>query len=97
MRTWEWNKSIRFQTDLERKTFMTKNYKILTLLIVVSLALAGCDALSKSTPLPEGEKISEIQGAGHISPLANRPVYNVHGIVTAIKADGFYMQGPRSG
>ena len=73
---------------------MTKNFKILTLLIVVSLALAGCDALSKSTPLPEGEKISEIQGAGHISPLANRPVYNVHGIVTAIKADGFYMQDP---
>ncbi len=86
--------AIYLKTIIERKTLMIKRIKSLTILIIVSIALAGCDAFTKSTPLPEGEKISEIQGAGHISPLANRPVYNVHGIVTAIRADGFYMQDP---
>jgi len=64
----------------------------LFLLIVFLFLLVGCDALTPSTPLPEGETIAEIQGASHISPYANRPVYNVYGIVTVIKADGFYMQ-----
>ncbi|MBG0787233.1 MAG: nuclease [Anaerolineaceae bacterium] len=73
---------------------MTKHFKILTILVVISVVLAGCDALSKATPLPEGDKISDIQGAGHISPLKGRPVYNVHGIVTAVRADGFYLQDP---
>ena len=73
---------------------MTKIHRLLTVLIVAAFVLAGCDALTPATPLPEGETISEIQGAGHISPLKNRPVYNVHGIVTAIRADGFYMQDP---
>ena len=73
---------------------MTKYLKFLIMLLVVSVVLFGCDAFSKSTPLPEGDKISEIQGAEHISPLKNRPVYNVHGIVTAIRADGFYLQDP---
>ena len=73
---------------------MTKYLKFIVLLFVVSVILAGCDVFTKSTPLPEGEKISEIQGASHTSPLENRPVYNVHGIVTAIRADGFYLQDP---
>ena len=73
---------------------MRKHFKYLTLLMVISVVLAGCDVFVKSTPLPEGDKISEIQGAGHISPLKNRPVYNVYGIVTAIRADGFYLQDP---
>ncbi len=80
--------------DSERKTFMTKKIKVLTILVVISVILAGCDALSKATPLPEGDKISDIQGASHISPLKGRPVYNVHGIVTAVRADGFYLQDP---
>lgn len=66
--------------------------KVISLLIVFMVSISGCDLLTPATPLPEGESISEIQGAGHISPLENRPVYNVHGIVTAIRADGFYMQ-----
>lgn len=73
---------------------MKKNNKIFALLFVIASLLAGCDVFSAATPLPEGETISEIQGAGHVSPLKNRPVYNVHGIVTAIRADGFYMQDP---
>ena len=73
---------------------MTKYLKFIVLILVVSVILAGCDVFVKSTPLPEGEKINEIQGAGHTSPLENRPVYNVYGIVTAIRADGFYLQDP---
>lgn len=48
--------------------------------------------LETYTSVPEGKTIAEIQGNGHISPVKNRPVYNVHGIVTAIRADGFYLQ-----
>jgi hypothetical protein len=73
---------------------MKKHSKFFVLLFVVISLLTGCDVFSAATPLPEGETVSEIQGAGHISPLKNRPVYNVHGIVTAIRADGFYMQDP---
>ncbi len=36
--------------------------------------------------------ISEIQGAGHISPLNRKVVDNVFGVVTALKSDGFYIQ-----
>ncbi|MDY6873505.1 MAG: endonuclease/exonuclease/phosphatase family protein [Chloroflexota bacterium] len=73
---------------------MKKNHIIFVLLFTITFLLTGCNIFTAATPLPEGETISEIQGAGHISPLKNRPVYNVHGIVTAIRADGFYMQDP---
>ena len=39
-----------------------------------------------------GPTISEIQGAGHISTFENQEVNHVHGIVTVIRADGFYLQ-----
>jgi len=42
--------------------------------------------------IPDGDKISEIQGAGHISPYEGLEVQNVFGIVTVKRADGFYMQ-----
>lgn len=43
--------------------------------------------------------IAEIQGAGHISPLLSSAtgtaaVSGVHGIVTALASNGFYMQDP---
>jgi predicted extracellular nuclease len=44
------------------------------------------------TPLPVGETIAEVQGAGHISPFRSLVVSNVGGIVTVVKSDGFYMQ-----
>jgi uncharacterized protein len=40
----------------------------------------------------QGPAISEIQGAGHVSPIQDQEVSNVHGIVTVIRADGFYLQ-----
>jgi hypothetical protein len=72
-------------------TRQIKRYFGIMLLFVLML-VSGCDAFSPATPIPEGETIAEIQGAGHHSPLKGRPVYNVHGVVTAIRADGFYMQ-----
>lgn len=39
-------------------------------------------------------RISDIQGAGHISPYNGKTVSNVAGIVTAVAARGFYMQDP---
>jgi len=70
-------------------------HKICWLFILMTLImLPGCDRFNRTRVLPEGETISEIQGAQHHSPLENRPVYNVYGIVTAIRADGFYMQTP---
>lgn len=44
--------------------------------------------------IPEYLTISAIQGAGHFSPYVNQTVEGVHGIVTAIRADGFYIQSP---
>ena len=41
-----------------------------------------------------GKSIHTIQGEGHISPENNKSVNNVHGVVTAVRADGFYMQDP---
>jgi uncharacterized protein len=43
-------------------------------------------------PARDGHSISEIQGAGHFSPFEGQEVQNVHGIVTVIRADGFYLQ-----
>lgn len=41
-----------------------------------------------------GDRIHVIQGAGLRSPLEGDTVTNVSGIVTAFRADGFYMQDP---
>lgn len=56
--------------------------------------LSGCETKSPHTLLPPrgGETIAVIQGTGHISPYNNQPVDNIHGIVTAVRVDGFYLQ-----
>jgi hypothetical protein len=56
------------------------------------ISLVGCNGISSSTSLPEGDSIAGIQGAGHFSLYENREVNNVHGVVTVIRADGFYME-----
>lgn len=52
------------------------------------------DHLSADFELKEkfGTTISEIQGESHFSPFMNQKVEGVHGIVTMIRAEGFYMQ-----
>lgn len=52
---------------------------------------------STSTPAPTptpayGPSIHTIQGAGHISALNGETVKDVHGVVTVVKVDGFFMQ-----
>lgn len=44
------------------------------------------------TPTPMGDRIRDIQGGGHISPKVGQTVKNVNGVVTAVRADGFYIQ-----
>ena len=39
-------------------------------------------------------RINDIQGAAHLSPLRGQSVAAVPGIVTAVAANGFYMQDP---
>ncbi|MBD1824126.1 choice-of-anchor I family protein [Cyanobacteria bacterium FACHB-DQ100] len=39
-------------------------------------------------------RISDIQGAGHISSFNGKDVNNVQGIVTAVASNGFYLQDP---
>jgi uncharacterized protein len=41
-------------------------------------------------------RISDIQGASHLSPLNGQTVINVPGIVTAVAARGFYLQDPNA-
>ena len=60
------------------------------LILLVGLALwllGSAPATDTITP------ISEIQGAGHISPLVGQLVVT-HGIVTALRPSGFYLQNP---
>ncbi|MBO0932999.1 cellulose binding domain-containing protein [Fibrella aquatilis] len=41
-----------------------------------------------------GQRIHDIQGAAHISPLLGQTVNNVPGVVTGLRTNGFYMQDP---
>lgn len=54
----------------------------------VSVAITDNDA-------PPPLRIADIQGAGHISPKAGQGVLGVPGIVTALAANGFYLQDPQ--
>lgn len=44
------------------------------------------------TPTPPAVRIHSLQGAGHVSPRVGQSVVDVPGIVTAGRADGFYLQ-----
>ena len=41
-----------------------------------------------------GPPIHSIQGEAQVSPMNGDAVNRVHGVVTAVKADGFYLQDP---
>ena len=56
---------------------------------------AGCTVRVSVVPPPVAARIREIQGAAHLSPLEGQRVLNVTGIVTARRANGFYMQDPQ--
>jgi len=50
----------------------------------------------QSDPIEESQSITiaQIQALEHISPYRNQDVFEVRGIVTVEKSDGFYMQSP---
>jgi predicted extracellular nuclease/Ca2+-binding RTX toxin-like protein len=54
--------------------------------------VSTADATSADLILPV--RISDIQGASHISPFNGQTVNNVQGIVTAVASNGFYLQDP---
>jgi predicted extracellular nuclease len=55
--------------------------------------MAGNDTWTFSTVAPP-VAIHDIQGAAHISPKNGQNVSGVHGIVTALRTNGYYMQDP---
>jgi len=61
---------------------------------VVTTEIPANMTIREELKVPEGNLISEIQGAGHRSPLVSKTVSNVFGIVTTKRGDGFYLQDP---
>src|SRR5215213_10285252 len=61
-------------------------------LLLPSVAFPGPPNASPGPRLLQSPRIREIQGAGHISPVANTVVSGVTGVVTAKRAGGFFMQ-----
>lgn len=76
----------------------------ISLLICFMLLITACTRIFSPRNVQETQSIqpvsaistdhtiSQIQGAEHRSPFESLTVDNVRGIVTAIRADGFYMQ-----
>ncbi|MEB3337699.1 MAG: choice-of-anchor I family protein [Leptolyngbyaceae bacterium] len=60
-------------------------------LLVVAYEISNTVAVFSVNP---GTRISDIQGAGHTSPLVGQTVTAVPGIVTAVDSNGFYLQDP---
>ncbi len=72
-----------------------KFLKFFTLVVISILFSSGCSftGYSQSTQTSNyGQPIHTIQGETHTSPLNNQTVNDVHGVVTAVRADGFYLQ-----
>ena len=59
----------------------------------------GCHngELACSVPPPTDAEIWEVQGAGLVSPFAGKRVRITNNVVTAVFADGFFMQAPAPG
>ncbi|WP_293933894.1 lamin tail domain-containing protein [Iodobacter sp.] len=57
--------------------------------------LHTCGGVSPTpTPTPSSQRIHDIQGHAHRSPLENTMVSNVPGVVTLLASNGFYLQDP---
>ena len=54
----------------------------------------GDDFKTSFTTIAPPPRISEIQGASHVSPLLGQTVSGVSGIVTAKRSNGYYLQDP---
>src|SRR5215204_653029 len=63
-----------------------------TATLLPSVAFTDPPNASPGPRLLQSPRIREIQGASHISPLANTEVSGVNGVVTAKREGGFFMQ-----
>src|SRR5215218_1518812 len=86
---------------MSTRTARRRRYRIPLALCVLSAALLlpagaspGPSVAASHSHLFLSPRIREIQGAGHISPLDKTEVSGVNGIVTAKRANGFFMQDP---
>lgn len=61
---------------------------------VVGALISDDQALGTIHNDDTSHRIHEIQGAAHLSPLNGQAVFGVPGIVTAKRANGFYLQDP---
>src|SRR5215207_11103715 len=80
-------------------TARRRHYAILVALFGLSAALLLPSGASSGQPIAatnstfrQSPRIREIQGAGHFSPLDKTEVSGVNGVVTAKRANGFFMQ-----
>jgi predicted extracellular nuclease len=67
---------------------MTRHLVALSLLAVAGLGAAPAGAAAQV-------RIHDIQGAAHLSPLADTRVADVPGVVTAVAANRFFLQDPQ--
>src|SRR5215207_1309097 len=84
---------------MSTRTARRRRYRIPLALCVLSAALlllagasSGPSVAASHSHLFLSPRIREIQGAGHISPVANTEVSGVNGVVTAKREGGFFMQ-----
>ncbi|GAA2601271.1 endonuclease/exonuclease/phosphatase [Actinomadura fulvescens] len=70
----------------------TLTFRAFTTGMVLALPLT---VLPAHTAAAAGQRIRDVQGAGHESPLTGRTVSGVAGVVTAVTGNGFWMQDPR--
>ncbi|WP_225993771.1 endonuclease/exonuclease/phosphatase [Actinomadura rudentiformis] len=75
----------------------TLTFRAFTAGMVLALPLAVLPAHSSLAvqATAAGQRIRDIQGAGHESPISGRKVSGVPGVVTAVTGNGFWMQDPR--
>ncbi|MEZ0607220.1 cellulose binding domain-containing protein [Fibrella sp. WM1] len=59
-----------------------------------SISSASATAIIADDEITPSQRIHNIQGAAHISPLLGQVVNNVPGIVTGLRSNGFYLQDP---
>ncbi|MFL6213063.1 MAG: C25 family cysteine peptidase [Blastocatellia bacterium] len=73
----------------------TTGGKSLPFTITDAQARSGPGTISLTITAAAGStRIHDIQGATHTSPLVGQAVTNIPGIVTALAANGFYLQDP---
>src|SRR5215210_5625886 len=84
---------------MSTRTARRMRYRIPLALCILSAALllpagasSGPSVAASHSHLFLSPRIREIQGAGHISPLDKTEVSGVGGVVTAKRANGFFMQ-----